>query len=141
MRASSTKRSRIHEPAAALSPPSRSERRGARCASREHVPPHGIRAPLQSTESVVRRGRMPIASIDYGWILGCIVCAAFFVKGARLEGRSPLAWGGASVAAWLFATWVLGGGLLSGLAAQLVLFAGLTWLEARRRATRATPRD
>lgn len=85
--------------------------------------------------------RMPIPSIDYGWILGCVLCAAFFVKGARLGERSPLVWGGASVAAWLIATWVLGGGMGSGVASQVLLFAGLTWLEARRQATRATTRD
>jgi hypothetical protein len=82
-----------------------------------------------------------IPSIDYGWILGCVLCAAFFVKGARLEERSPLVWGGASVAAWLFATWVLGGGMVSGVVSQILLFAGLTWIEARRQAARPTPRD
>lgn len=84
---------------------------------------------------------MPIPSIDYAWILACVVCAAFFVKGAQLEGRSPLVWGGASVAAWLFATWVLGGGLLAGLVSQGVLFAGLTWIALRRDAARPTTRD
>jgi hypothetical protein len=82
-----------------------------------------------------------IPSIDYGWILGCVLCAAFFVKGARLEERSPLVWGGASVAGWLLATWVLGGGMVSGVASQVVLFAGLAWFEARRQAARPTQRD
>lgn len=84
---------------------------------------------------------MPIPSIDYGWILGCLLCAAFFVKGARLEERSPLAWGGASVALWLLATWALGGGMGSGVVSQVLLFGLLTWIESRRRAARTTARD
>ncbi|HVS19454.1 MAG TPA: hypothetical protein VMT18_12690 [Planctomycetota bacterium] len=75
---------------------------------------------------------MQIPSIDYPWIVGAVVCGSFFVKGAQLEGRSGLAWGGASMLAWLLATWVFGGGLVLGLLSQVLLFAGLTLWAMRR---------
>lgn len=76
--------------------------------------------------------RMYVPTIDYSWILGTLICLSFFVKGAQLERRSPLAWGGASLAAWLAATWLLDGGLMLGLLSQVLLFAGLTLLAMRR---------
>ena len=69
---------------------------------------------------------MYVPQIDYGSILALGCCMAFFVKGARLEGRSALLWGGMSCGAWLLATFVAGGGWLAGVASQVLLFLALT---------------
>jgi hypothetical protein len=84
---------------------------------------------------------MAIPTIDYVGIVACLACAAFFAKGAQLEGRSTLAWGGASLALWLGATLGLGGGMLAGFLSQAALFAGLTLHSMRRQATRPPARD
>lgn len=77
-----------------------------------------------------------VPQIDYPWIVGAVVCGSFFVKGAQMERRSGLVWGGASVLTWLAATWLLGGGLLVGVLGQMLLFAGLTIHAMRREAAR-----
>jgi hypothetical protein len=69
---------------------------------------------------------MFVPQIDYVSVLVLGCCMAFFVKGARLEGRSALLWGGMSLGAWLLATSVASGGLLAGVASQVLLFLALT---------------
>jgi hypothetical protein len=69
---------------------------------------------------------MYFPQIDYVSILVLGFCVAFFVKGARLEGRSALMWGGMSLGAWLLAMFVAGGGRLAGVASQALLFLALT---------------
>ena len=71
-------------------------------------------------------------SINYVGLLACAICASFFVKGARLDDKSPLVWGGLSIAAWLIATWLIGGGLILGILSQVLLFVGITLHDARR---------
>lgn len=77
-------------------------------------------------------------SIELLDVLAAVACASFFANGARGEGRSPVLWGGASLAAWFFFAGYVGGGMLGGLASQCVLFAGITLLEMRREKKRAS---
>jgi hypothetical protein len=79
----------------------------------------------------------PVPQIDYGYILVLCVCVSFFVKGAHMEGRSGLVWGGSSLGSWILFTQFLIGGLTGGIVSQLVLFVGLTahrFLRERRAA-------
>ncbi len=80
-------------------------------------------------------------TFDYVSLAVCLCCMAFFVKGARLDEQSPLAWGGLSLAGWLAATWLLSGGLLMCLASQGLLFVGLAAFNARRDRIRQSARD
>lgn len=84
---------------------------------------------------------MPIPAIHYVDLLVCVICASFFVKGARLDDRSPLVWGGLSLAAWLCATWLLGGGRMLGILSQVLLFVGITLHDARRDQAAPTRRE
>ena len=65
-------------------------------------------------------------------ILAVVACASFFVKGAQMEGRSPLVWGGLSLGLWLTFTSYIIAGLIGGLLSQVVLFIGLAMLPLRR---------
>ena len=67
-----------------------------------------------------------VPRIDYLSILLLIACVGFFVKGAQLDGRSPLTWGGLSLGLWILFTQVLVGGIIGGLLSQALLFLGLT---------------
>jgi hypothetical protein len=75
--------------------------------------------------------------IDYLQILVLALWMGFFVKGARMEMRSPVLWGALSLALWILSTQVLGGGLLAGCLSQLLLIAGLTGLEELRERQKA----
>jgi hypothetical protein len=80
--------------------------------------------------------------IDYVQILVLALWMGFFVKGARMDLRSPLLWGSLSLGLWLLFTQVFGGGLLAGCFSQLLLIAGLTAREIhleRRKARRDDP--
>lgn len=80
-------------------------------------------------------------AIDYLSIFVCIFCAAFFVKGARLDEQSPFAWGVLSVAAWLLSMLVPPGGIVGGLLSQVLLFLALTCVNARRERVTQTRRE
>ncbi len=82
-----------------------------------------------------------VPSIDYLSIAICIFCVAFFVKGARLDEQSPRVWGGLSVSAWLASTHVPPGGVLGGILSQVLLFVGLTFVNAHRERDRQTRRE
>jgi len=73
-------------------------------------------------------------SIDYLQLVALLVCMGWFVKGARMDVRSPVLWGALSLGLWLLFTQVLGYGILGGLISQLLLVAGLAgWEEYRER--------
>jgi hypothetical protein len=80
---------------------------------------------------------VPIPSIDTVGILAGAICVSFFARGAHMDGKSPVLWGGMSLALWLAVTWFLGGGLALVLGAQVLLFAGITVVHARRDALAA----
>jgi hypothetical protein len=72
--------------------------------------------------------------IDYLELFVLLLCMGFFVKGARMDMRSPVLWGALSLGMWLLFTQLLGFGLSGGLLSQLLLIAGLTaWEELRER--------
>ena len=67
-----------------------------------------------------------VPRIDYLHILAFFACVSFFVKGAQMEGRSALVWGGLSTGLWIVFTQFLIKGVVGGLLSQALLFAGLT---------------
>ncbi len=72
--------------------------------------------------------------IDYVQIVVLLLCMSFFVKGARMDVRSPVLWGALSLGMWLVFTQVFGCGVFGGLVSQLLLMAGLAgWEEIRER--------
>lgn len=72
--------------------------------------------------------------MDYVQILCLLLCMSWFVKGARMDMRSPVLWGGLSLGLWLISTQVLGYGIVGGLMSQLLLIGGLAgWEEYRER--------
>ena len=80
---------------------------------------------------------MPVISINYFELFALLVCVGWFVKGARMDMRSPLLWGGLSLGVWLLFAHVLGYGLNGGILSQILLFAGLAgWEEYRERRKR-----
>ena len=77
---------------------------------------------------------IPIPQIDYRVILVLALWMGFFIRGARMDMRSPLLWGALSLGSWLVFTWLMMGGLLGGCVSQLLLIAALTgWEEFRER--------
>lgn len=68
----------------------------------------------------------------YTTLAAALFCASFFVRGARLEQRSPFLWGLMSVGCWIIGQALLGGWLLGGLLGQAALFAGLTFASLHR---------
>jgi hypothetical protein len=83
---------------------------------------------------------MPVLSIDYATVVACLLCVTFFVRGARLDERSPFLWGALSLGAWVCA-WLLSGGLPAGLGSQIALFVGLTLWNTRRETARQRARE
>ena len=67
-----------------------------------------------------------VPRIDYLQVLVFLACVNFFARGARMEGRSALIWGGLSTGLWIVFTQFLIGGIVGGLLSQVFLFAGLT---------------
>jgi hypothetical protein len=68
----------------------------------------------------------PVPRIDYGALLLVIASVSLFAKAARMDGRSPVVWGGMSLGLWIVFTQFLVAGLAGGFLSQLALFAGLT---------------
>ena len=67
-----------------------------------------------------------VPRIDYLHVLAFLACVNFFARGAQMEGRSALIWGGLSTGLWIVFTQFLIGGIVGGLLSQVILFAGLT---------------
>lgn len=77
-------------------------------------------------------------SIDYFEIFVLALCLGFFIRGARMDMRSPVVWGGLSLGSWLLVTRFVMGGISGGLLSQALLLAGLTgWEELKERRTQA----
>lgn len=77
-------------------------------------------------------------SIDYFEIFLIALCVGFFIRGARMDMRSPVLWGALSLGLWLFFTRFVMGGLSGGLLSQALLLAGLTvWEEVKERREQA----
>jgi hypothetical protein len=77
---------------------------------------------------------VPGIPIDYVQIFLVLLCMGWFVKGARMDLRSPVLWGALSLGMWLLFTQALGCSILGGLLSQLLLIAGLAgWEELRER--------
>jgi hypothetical protein len=70
--------------------------------------------------------------IDYTQIVVLLLCMSFFVKGARIDEKSPLLWGALSLGAWIVCTQLWVGGIAGGLLSQLGLLAGLAGWELLR---------
>lgn len=68
----------------------------------------------------------PVPRIEYGSLLLLIACVSSFARAARMDGRSPLVWGGLSLGSWIVFTQHLVEGLEGACLSQLALFAGLT---------------
>lgn len=102
------------------------------------MPPSFSSAELLST---VDTASVFVPQIDYVTILGVVACAMFFAKGAELEHRSPLVWGGLSLAMWIGFTTVFVGGIVGGLLSQALLFLGLTAVELFRNRTAPNRRN
>ena len=76
----------------------------------------------------------PVIQIDYLQIFALFLWMGWFVKGARMDLRSPVLWGALSLGMWLLFSQVLGYGLTGGLLSQLLLIGGLAgWEEYRER--------
>jgi hypothetical protein len=75
---------------------------------------------------------VPLLNVDLLGILLLILSAGFFVRSARREMRSPLLWGGLSVALWLLFANLIDAGLSGGLLSQLLLLVGLNGWEMLR---------
>ena len=72
--------------------------------------------------------------IDYLQVVVLLLCMSWFVKGARMDMRSPLVWGSLSLGMWLVFTQLLGFSIFGGIFSQLLLIAGLAgWEELRER--------
>jgi len=77
---------------------------------------------------------VPSIQIDYLQILVLLLCMGWFVKGARMDLRSPVLWGALSLGLWLLFAQILGYGLSGGVLSQLLLIGGLAgWEEYRER--------
>lgn len=66
-----------------------------------------------------------VPEISYSHLLALFACIAFFVTGARMDGRSPVVWGGLSLGVWLVFTQLCWSGIGGGIVSQFLLFAAL----------------
>jgi hypothetical protein len=67
----------------------------------------------------------PVPEVSYFYILVVVVCMILFAGGARMEGKSPLVWGGLSFGSWLLFTHWCMSGVAGGLISQAILFVWL----------------
>jgi hypothetical protein len=70
--------------------------------------------------------------VDYSQLLVLVLSMGFFVKGARMDLRSPLLWGALSFGSWCIFTQLLVPGVVGALLSQLAVLAGLTVQETLR---------